>query len=196
VAIPVSVIISVLVLWMAGMTFNTMTLGGIAIAIGVLVDDAIVFVENVFRRIRENRNLPKGEQESFLRVVSRASIQIKNPIVLANFTIVVVFLPLLFLTGLEGSLLMPLGVAYVTTIIASLLVALTLTPAMSAWLLQKHSEEEERPSWVPQKLEELYQPVLISSFRYRYLVLSGVARSVCDFSAADPRHRAFISARI
>jgi len=174
VAIPVSVIISVLVLWMAGMTFNTMTLGGIAIAIGVLVDDAIVFVENVFRRIRENRNLPKGEQESFLRVVSRASIQIKNPIVLANFTIVVVFLPLLFLTGLEGSLLMPLGVAYVTTIIASLLVALTLTPAMSAWLLRKHSEEEERPSWVSRKLEELYQPVLISSFRYRYLVLSGV----------------------
>ncbi len=174
VAIPVSVIISVLVLWLAGMTFNTMTLGGIAIAIGVLVDDAIVFVENVFRRIRENRSRPEAKRESFLTVVSNASVQIKNPIVLANFTIVVVFLPLLFLTGLEGSLLMPLGIAYVTTIIASLMVALTLTPAMSVWLLQRHSEEETKSSWVSRKLEELYQPVLISCFRYRYLVLSGV----------------------
>jgi copper/silver efflux system protein len=174
-AIPVSVMISVLVLWLAGMTFNTMTLGGIAIAIGVLVDDAIVFVENVFRRIRENRNRPEAERESFLAVVSRASIQIKNPIVLANFTIVVVFLPLLFLTGLEGSLLMPLGIAYVTTIAASLLVALTLTPAMSAWLLYKSDKEQEKPGWISRKLEELYQPVLISCFRYRYAVLTGVA---------------------
>jgi Cu(I)/Ag(I) efflux system membrane protein CusA/SilA len=175
VAIPVSVIISVLVLWLAGMTFNTMTLGGIAIAIGVLVDDAIVFVENVFRRLRENRKRPEAEQDSSLTVIAGASIQIKNPIVLANFTIVVVFLPLLFLTGLEGSLLMPLGIAYVTTIIASLLVALTLTPAMSAWLLSKSDKEQEEPGWVSRKMEELYQPVLISCFRYRYAVLSGVA---------------------
>ena len=175
VAIPVSVIISVLVLWLAGMTFNTMTLGGIAIAIGVLVDDAIVFVENVFRRIRENSSRPEAEQDSFLTVISRASIQIKNPIVLANFTIVVVFLPLLFLTGLEGSLLMPLGIAYVTTIIASLLVALTLTPAMSAWLLNRPKDEQEKVSWISRKLEEIYQPILISCFRYRYAVLSAVA---------------------
>ncbi len=175
VALPVSVIISVLVLWMAGMTFNTMTLGGIAIAIGVLVDDAIVFVENVFRRLRENRKLPESERAPFLNVISLASIQIKNPIVLANFTIVVVFLPLLFLTGLEGSLLMPLGVAYVTTIIASLLVALTLTPAMSAWLLKNSETENEKERWLPLKLKKLYQPVLISCFRYRNAVLAVVA---------------------
>ncbi|MCC5913575.1 MAG: efflux RND transporter permease subunit [Balneolaceae bacterium] len=177
VAIPVSVIISVLVLWMAGMTFNTMTLGGIAIAIGVLVDDAIVFVENVFRRLRENRALPKEERTPFLTIIAKASIQIKNPIVLANFTIVVVFLPLFFLSGLEGSLLMPLGIAYVTTIIASLLVALTLTPAMSAWLLKdsENDSSEEKKSWISRKLEEFYQPVLVSSFRYRYGVLAGVA---------------------
>lgn len=175
VALPVSVIISVLVLWMAGMTFNTMTLGGIAIAIGVLVDDAIVFVENVFRRLRENRKLPASEQAPFLTIISRASIQIKNPIVLANFTIVVVFLPLLFLSGLEGSLLMPLGVAYVTTIVASLLVALTLTPAMSAWLLKNSSAKNEKENWLPLKLKELYQPVLIKCFRFRKAVLAGVA---------------------
>ncbi|TVR37132.1 MAG: efflux RND transporter permease subunit, partial [Balneolaceae bacterium] len=175
VALPVSVIISVLVLWMAGMTFNTMTLGGIAIAIGVLVDDAIVFVENVFRRLRENRKLPVSEQAPFLTIISRASIQIKNPIVLANFTIVVVFLPLLFLSGLEGSILMPLGVAYVTTIIASLLVALTLTPAMSAWLLKNSTAENEKENWLPLKLKELYQPVLITCFRFRNAVLAGVA---------------------
>lgn len=177
VAIPVSVIISVLVLWMAGLTFNTMTLGGIAIAIGVLVDDAIVFVENVFRRLRENRALPAPERTPFLSIISKASIQIKNPIVLANFTIVVVFLPLFFLSGLEGSLLMPLGIAYVTTIIASLLVALTLTPALSAWLLNDSEDEnrEQKQSWVSRKLEELYQPVLISGFRYRFAVLAGVA---------------------
>lgn len=174
-AIPVSVIISVLILWLAGMTFNTMTLGGIAIAIGVLVDDAIVFVENVFRRLRENRLLPKNEQLPFLTVISRASVQIKNPIVLANFTIVVVFLPILFLSGLEGSLLMPLGIAYVTTIIASLLVALTLTPALSAWLLENSGTKQDKTSWVPRKLEEIYQPVLISCFRYRNGVLAGVA---------------------
>jgi len=104
-----------------------------------------------------------------------ASIQIKNPIVLANFTIVVVFLPLLFLTGLEGSLLMPLGVAYVTTIIASLLVALTLTPAMSAWLLKDSDSDNEKERWLPLKLKEHYQPVLFSCFRYRNAVLAAAA---------------------
>lgn len=175
VAIPVSVIISVWVLWMAGMTFNTMTLGGIAIAIGVLVDDAIVFVENVFRRLRENRTLPESEQTPFLELISDASIQIKNPIVLANFTIVVVFLPLLFLDGLEGSLLMPLGIAYVTTILASLLVALTLTPALSAWLLRETGSRSNGENWLPRKLKELYRPILVSCLRYRKALLAGVA---------------------
>ena len=175
VAVPVSVIISVLVLWFAGMTFNTMTLGGIAIAIGVLVDDAIVFVENVFRRLRENAEKPAAEREKFLPIVSKASSQIKGPIVLANFTIVVVFLPLFFLTGLEGSLLIPLGIAYVTTIIASLMVALVLTPAMSAWLLVESGREPGKTSWVSRKLEELYKPALEFCFRYKKIVLLSIA---------------------
>ncbi len=175
IAVPVSVIISVLFLWFAGMTFNTMTLGGIAIAIGVLVDDAIVFVENVFSHLKENAQKPLNEREKFLKIVSNASAQIKGPIILANFTILIVFLPLFFLTGLQGSLLIPLGVAYVTTIIASLLVALILTPAMSAWLLAESARKPEKTSWAARKLEELYKPLLDFCFRYKKMVLLSVA---------------------
>ena len=174
-AIPTSVILTVLVLRAAGMTFNTMTLGGIAIAVGVLVDDAIVFVEHVFRRLGENRRLPEAERTPFLEVVETSARQIKGPIVLANFTIVVVFLPLLFLTGLEGRLLLPLGIAYVTTIAASLLVALTLTPAMSAWLLGRSRSVEKGRSWLSRQLEALYTPVLHWSLRRRAPILVGVA---------------------
>ena len=174
VAIPVSVIISVLVLWYSGYTFNTMTLGGIAIAIGVLVDDAIVFVENVFRRLQENSGRSDADREAFLEIVSKASSEIKGPIVLANFTIVVVFLPFLFLTGLEGRLLMPLGVAYVTTIVASLLVALILTPAMSAWLLVDTGNKPQNKSRLTRFLETRYTPILEFCFRWRKAVLVGV----------------------
>lgn len=174
VAIPVSVIISVLVLWYSGYTFNTMTLGGIAIAIGVLVDDAIVFVENVFRRLQENSGRPDADREAFLEIVSKASSEIKGPIVLANFTIVVVFLPFLFLTGLEGRLLMPLGVAYVTTIVASLLVALILTPAMSAWLLADIGDKPQEKSRLTHFLDTRYTPILAFCFRWRKAVLVAV----------------------
>ncbi len=174
VAIPVSVIISVLVLWYSGYTFNTMTLGGIAIAIGVLVDDAIVFVENVFRRLQDNSLKPDADREAFLEIVGKASSEIKGPIVLANFTIVVVFLPFLFLTGLEGRLLMPLGVAYVTTIVASLLVALILTPAMSAWLLVNTGDKPQKKSRLTRFLETRYTPILEFCFRWRKVVLIAV----------------------
>ena len=174
VAIPVSVILSVLVLWYGGFTFNTMTLGGIAIAIGVLVDDAIVFVENVFRRLQENSGRKDAEKEQFLNIVGDASSEIKGPIVLANFAIVVVFLPFLFLTGIEGRLLMPLGVAYVTTIIASLLVALILTPAMSAWLLVDSGNKPNGKTKLTSLLESAYKPILEFCFRRRGLVLVAV----------------------
>lgn len=174
VAIPMSVILSLLVLWYGGFTFNTMTLGGIAIAIGVLVDDAIVFVENVFRRLQENNVQDESERESFLGIVAEASSEIKGPIVLANFAIVVVFLPFLFLTGLEGRLLMPLGVAYVTTIIASLLVALIVTPAMSAWLLVDSGKKPQEKSRLTRFLENSYQPILEFCFRWRKTVLIAV----------------------
>ncbi|TVR56792.1 MAG: efflux RND transporter permease subunit [Gemmatimonadales bacterium] len=173
-AIPTSVLLTVLVLRATGMTFNTMTLGGIAIAVGVLVDDAIVFVENVFRRLSENQELAKAEQAPFMKVVGEAAREIKGPIVLANFTIVVVFLPLLFLTGLEGRLLLPLGIAYVTTIVASLLVALTLTPALSAWLLADIDEGVRGRSWLSRRLDALYHPVLRWSLGHRVPILAGV----------------------
>ncbi|TVP74848.1 MAG: efflux RND transporter permease subunit, partial [Gemmatimonadales bacterium] len=174
-AIPTSVLLTVLVLRATGMTFNTMTLGGIAIAVGVLVDDAIVFVENVFRRLSENRNQANAERVPFLEVVSEAAREIKGPIVLANFTIVVVFLPLLFLTGLEGRLLLPLGIAYVATIAASLLVALTLTPALCALLLGQARAVDRGPSWLSRKLDALYEPILHGALARRGPILACVA---------------------
>lgn len=173
-AIPTSVLLTVLVLRATGMTFNTMTLGGIAIAVGVLVDDAIVFVENVFRRLSENRERPPEARDPYLHVVRDAARQIKGPIVLANFTIVVVFLPLLFLTGLEGRLLLPLGIAYVTTIAASLLVALTLTPAMSAWLLRGSRSVDRGKGRLSRALDALYAPILHWALARRGPILAGV----------------------
>lgn len=170
-AIPVSVLLAILVLWFSGMTINTMTLAGIAIAIGVLVDDAIVFVENVFRRLRDRHRDPPEQRKSFLDTVADASMEIKGPIVLANFVIVVVFLPFLFLGGLEGRLLLPLGVAYATTIICSLIVALTLTPAMCIWLLDEHRESGIRQGWLSRNLDSAYRPVLDLAFRYRPAVV-------------------------
>jgi copper/silver efflux system protein len=173
-AIPTSVLLTVLVLRATGLTFNTMTLGGIAIAVGVLVDDAIVFVENVFRRLSENQARAEGQQTPFLEVVGESAREIKGPIVLANFTIVVVFLPLLFLTGLEGRLLLPLGIAYVATIAASLLVALTLTPAMCAWLLGRSRSVERGRGWLSRRLDALYAPTLDWALTRRRPILVGV----------------------
>ena len=161
VAIPLSLIFTVLVLKLLGSTINTMTLGGLAIAIGVLVDDAIIGVENVFRRLRENRQKPQEHRKAATDVIFEASCEVRRPILFATFIVIVVFVPLFALSGLEGRMLSPLGISYIISIFASLLVAITITPAMCVYLLSNSRVlEREEESWVVRKLKTLYDPIL------------------------------------
>lgn len=139
-ALPLSILSTVLVMKMLGASINTMTLGGIAIALGALVDDAIIVVENVVRRLRENHRLPAGQQATSLQVVLRATQEIQGAIVFATLIIMLVFIPLFFLSGIEGRLMVPLGLAYVISLFASLLVSITITPVLASLLLG-HSKE-------------------------------------------------------
>ena len=134
VALPMSIFVTLLILHLLGFTINTMSLGGIAIAIGSLVDDAIVDVENVYRRLRENRALPAGERQPVRRVVFEASAEVRTPIFNSTLVIIASFLPLFFLSGVEGRLLIPLGVAFIVALVASTIVALTLTPVLCSYL--------------------------------------------------------------
>lgn len=136
VALPLSLLVTIMVLHYLGMTINTMSLGGMAIAIGSLVDDAIVDVENVYKRIRENRLLPPPEQRSILEVVFDASREVRMPILNSTLIIVVSFVPLFFLHGMEGRMLVPLGIAFIVSLFASTVVALTLTPVLCSYLLK------------------------------------------------------------
>ena len=145
VTLPLSLVVSILVLHYMGLTINTMSLGGMAIAIGSLVDDAIVDVENVYRRLHENRLLPPERRLPILQVVFNASREVRMPILNSTLIIVVSFVPLFFLSGMEGRMLVPLGIAFITALAASTVVALTLTPVLCSYLLRnkedKHSEE-------------------------------------------------------
>jgi CzcA family heavy metal efflux pump len=136
-AIPLSLVAAVVAMKYAGATINSMTLGGMAIAIGALVDDAIIDVENVFRRLRQNAQKPEGERRPSLEIVYKATKEVQGPIVFATVIIILVFLPLFFLSGVEGLLLRPLGFAYVIALFASLVVALTVTPALCSYLLPR-----------------------------------------------------------
>ena len=160
-AIPISLAVAVLAMKLLGVTINTMTLGGMAIAIGALVDDAIIDVENVFRRLKENRLQPAEAQQPALRVVYEASKEVRGPILNATLIITIVFLPLFFLSGVEGRMLRPLGFAYITSILASLAVAVTVTPTLCYYLLPKSKVmEQEGESWLVEHLKGAYAKTL------------------------------------
>ena len=175
-AIPLSLVVAIFALKALGISINTMTLGGMAIAIGALVDDAVIDVENVFRRLRENRQLPVGERRNAMEVIFLASKEIRASIVTATFIICIVFLPLFFLSGVEGRMLRPLGIAYVVSILASLVVALTLTPALCAYLLPRAKVmDTDEESWVVRKLKSGYARVLAPVLRHPREIIAGAA---------------------
>jgi CzcA family heavy metal efflux pump len=170
-ALPLSLLAGIEVLALFGASINTMTLGGFAIAIGALVDDAIIDVENVYRRLRQRALLPEQERASVTETVYRASSEIRGSIVYATAVIVVVFLPLFFLSGLEGRLLVPLGTAYVASLLASLLVAVTVTPALCALLLRNvEPPGERRDSPLVRGLKKLYEPSLTIALSWKRTV--------------------------
>ncbi|NQU25848.1 MAG: efflux RND transporter permease subunit [Candidatus Nealsonbacteria bacterium] len=171
IAIPMSLLTTVLVLKAWGASINTMTLGGMAIAIGALVDDAVVDVENVFRRLRENARLPEDRRRNALQVVFHGSMEIRNSIVFATAIVILVFLPLFFLSGVEGRLLQPLAVAYIVALLASLVVAVTITPVLCLILLphSKAVHREKEPP-VTRLSKRIYRPVLNRTLNHPWLV--------------------------
>lgn len=177
VALPLALLVSIVVLHYLGFTINTMSLGGMAIAIGSLVDDAIVDVENVYRRIRENRMLPPEKQKHTLEVVQAASCEVRMPILNSTLIIVVSFVPLFFLSGMEGRMLVPLGIAFIVALFASTVVALTLTPVLCSYLLNRKATgtKELREAWVARQLKVYYKRALEGAMKRWKWVLGGTA---------------------
>ena len=158
IAIPLSLLGAVIVLYLLGMNINTMTLGGMCIAIGSLVDDAIIDVENVYKRLRQNHQKPKAERDSVSNVVFEASKEIRASILNATFIIIVAFIPLFFLSGMEGRMLKPLGIAYIVSLFMSLIVAMTLTPLLCRMMLSddKYLNKRGKDSWLTRKISAFY----------------------------------------
>lgn len=176
ITIPLSLVASILALKLMGLTINTMSLGGMAIAIGSLVDDAIVDVENVFKRLRENRQKPREEQKTVITVVFEASKEVRMPILNSTLIIIASFVPLFFLSGMEGRMLAPLGIAFIVALIASTVVALTLTPVLCSYLLGKPKKNNDKPEsepYVVRKLKNVYGKALKWTLNHRKLVLGG-----------------------
>lgn len=171
VALPLSLLVSILTLHYLGLTINTMSLGGMAIAIGSLVDDAIVDVENVYKRLRQNRLLPVEQQRPTKDVVFDASREVRMPILNSTLIIVVSFVPLFFLTGMEGRMLVPLGIAFIVALFASTVVALTLTPVLCSYLLDRKGEKPTQDAWVARKLRGVYEKALLFSIHHKLAVL-------------------------
>ena len=192
-AIPISLLVSIIIINLLGYTINTMSLGGMAIAIGALVDDAIIDVENVFKRLRENQLKPIVERLSVLTIVKDASVEIRSSIIVATLIIIVSFVPLFFLDGMEGRLLKPLGIAFITSVLTSLLIAVTLTPILCSYLLksdrvldkQAHGTKVER--WSQKQYNRLLTMVLkipkliigitIGGFIASIVLMTGLGRS-------------------
>lgn len=173
ITIPLSLVFAILSLKFMGLTINTMSLGGMAIAIGALVDDAIVDVENVFKRLRENRQKPLEEQKTIMTVVFEASKEVRMPILNSTLIIIASFVPLFFLSGMEGRMLAPLGVAFIAALIASTIVALTLTPVLCSYLLgkpRKGNKPDQEP-YLVRKLKIGYEKALRWSLIHKKWVL-------------------------
>lgn len=176
VALPMSIIVTVIVLNLLGLSINTMSLGGIAIAIGSLVDDAIVDVENVYKRLRENSRLPEDERRSTISVVFEASKEVRMPIFNSSLIIIASFLPLFFLRGLEGRMLIPLGISFIVALVASTVVALTLTPVLCSYLLKSNDVDKlGKESWVARNLKSLYRRGLDFTFHHKRSLLASVS---------------------
>ncbi|HET9700961.1 MAG TPA: efflux RND transporter permease subunit, partial [Burkholderiales bacterium] len=193
-AIPLSLVAAILSMKALGVTINTMTLGGMAIALGALVDDAIIVVENIVRRLRENRARPAGQQAGAVHVVYEATREIQGSIVFATLIIMLVFLPLFFLSGVEGRLMVPLGFAYVVSLAASLLVAVTVTPVLSALLLPqaKTVREATEPRFI-HALKSGYRRLLQKTVR-RWKTIAAVSSLAlaASLAAAALAGRAFL----
>ena len=178
VTLPLSLIASILALHYMGFTINTMSLGGMAIAIGSLVDDAIVDVENVYKRLRENRLKPADEQLPILEVVFNASKEVRMPILNSTLIIIVSFVPLFFLSGMEGRMLVPLGIAFIVALAASTVVALTVTPVLCSYLLGKEKikkqNNENSDSAVARKMKQWYGSALTFVLGHKKGVLGGI----------------------
>ena len=175
VTLPLSLVIAILVLHYMGLSINTMSLGGMAIAIGSLVDDAIVDVENVWKHLRENRMLPVGERKPVLDVVFHASREVRMPILNSTLIIVVSFVPLFFLSGMEGRMLVPLGIAFIVSLFASTVVALTLTPVLCSYLLGGDFKKDGLPkeAFVAVWLKKHYERGLLWALGHKKTVLGG-----------------------
>lgn len=173
-AIPLSLLMAIIILNLLGFTINTMSLGGMAIAIGSLVDDAIIDVENVYKRLRENVKLPKNKRKKSLQIVYDASIEIRASIMNATFIIMIAFIPLFFLSGMEGRLLKPLGITYIVSLFASLIVAITVTPVLSSLLLtnKKRLKKNQEGSWLENNLKRVYKNSLTKVLSYPKTVTS------------------------
>ncbi len=173
VALPLSLLVAILTLHGLGLTINTMSLGGLAIAIGSLVDDAIVDVENVYKRLRENQLKPAEERLSSLKVVFEASREVRMPILNSTLIIVACFLPLFFLSGMEGRMLIPLGIAFIVALFASTVVALTLTPVLCSYMLttKKALKKNEKEPFVSRTLKVWYKKALEWALRHKKMVI-------------------------
>ena len=176
-AIPISLIVAILTLKWLGFTINTMSLGGMAIAIGDLVDDAIIDVENVFKRLKENALKPKAEQKDKITVIFDGSFEIRSSVINATFIIIVAFLPLFFLSGMEGKLLAPLGIAFIVALFASLIVSITLTPVLASYLLtnDKMLLKQHKESWLVERLQNVYAKALnkVMEMKKAVLIIAG-----------------------
>ncbi|MDH8700709.1 CzcA family heavy metal efflux pump [Dysgonomonadaceae bacterium PH5-43] len=174
IAIPLSLLGAIIIMHLLGMNINTMSLGGMCIAIGSLVDDAIIDVENVYKRLKQNHQKPKPDRESSFKIVFEASKEIRASIINATMIIIVAFIPLFFLSGMEGRMLKPLGIAYIVSLFMSLIVAMTLTPLLCKMLLsnEKYLDKNKKDSWLVRNLSKWYKITLEGALRYKKTILS------------------------